>query len=207
MKLSSKYRFAVFVMMLSASIYASALGGGQSAQTDRTVYDRIKAVSGSLKSLTCDFTETRNMAVLASPAVKKGKLSYLAPDCMRWEYDVDNYSVCNSSGGYMIKGGRQSGAGSRAFSMVGKLITSFISGKPADPKQFSMSSRMEKGDFVVILTPRSDRLKVAFDHITMRFDAKSGLIKSYETYRGDDSTILTFSNIKTNIELDRQLFN
>lgn len=203
-----KYGLSVLTaVFLFAGVSALAQNKVVVSSSEQAAYERVMAVSKSLKSLTCDFTETKNMAVLAAPVVKKGRLSFAAPDCMRWEYDLNNYGVCNSSGAYMIKNGKINNGASRAFAMIGKITTSFISGKPVDTKQFSMSSRMEKGDFVVILKPLSDRLKAVLDYITMRFDPKSGLIKSYETHRGEDYTRLIFNNIKINIDIDRQLFN
>ncbi len=205
----SLLRVAALCLMIAGA--SARLGCGAAYAQDNTpekkVYEKIVSASNAIKSMTCDFTETKSLAAISSKVVKKGKMYFIAPERLRWEYDTENFGVCNASGAYMIKDGKLNGGASRAFAVVGKITTSFIAGRPADANMFSMSFRMEGKEFLVILQPKQERLKMVFDNIIMRFDPATGMIRSYETHRGGDCTKLVFNNIKLNADLDPQLFN
>lgn len=196
---------AILLLLLLVSA-ASAPAQDAADEKAAAAYGKIISVSRSMESLTCDFTETKHIAVLSSDVVSKGTLYYRS-GCMRWEYDTENYGVYNNGRAYYVKEGKQSAGVSRAFAVIGKIAVSVIGGGELDRKRFSICPRTEGGELIVVLTPLQERIKAAFDSITIRFDTASGLIKSYETIRSGDSTKLVFSNIRINADLDPQLFD
>lgn len=208
--LNNKITFGALIMaaLFFCCSSETAFCGGQEADPDKPMYDKVMSVAKSVRTLECSFTETKTIAVLSSSLVSRGKLYYKRPDYLRWEYTSPSsyYGICNPQVGYLIRDGKKDMGGSRAFVQIGKNITKIMSGEPVDRKQFTLNYRKEKGDFIVVLMPKTQRLKAAIDYIMMHFDMNTGYIKSYETHHRNDSDKIVFSNRKTNEQIDDSMF-
>ena len=200
MKTLRSYLFLAAILLFGAPSFA------QTAQ-EKAAFDKIVSATRSIKSMTSDFTETKHLKMLTEDVVTTGKLWYKSPSYMRWEYDSRNYGVLNPKGSYMVKDGQRNGALSRGFGQTGKMVTSLMSGLSQDLKDYSVTYSKSGNLLTVTAVPVSPRMKSMVESVIMVFDIPSSTIKSFEIRSSSGYTLITFSNLKKDSELDMQLFN
>ena len=72
----------IILALFSLSVYAAPL----TTQQKQQVITRLNAATGKLKSMTCDFTQTKHLSMLNDRMVSKGKMYFSQPTKLRWEY-------------------------------------------------------------------------------------------------------------------------
>lgn len=179
------------------------------AQTpqEKEAFARIVSSTTGMKTMTADFVETKHLQMLEEDAVQSGRLWYKAPSSMRWEYGKDFYGVLSQRGAYMVRGGKRDGALTRGFSQTGKMVTGLISNLSDNLKEYKVTYVKEGKDLKVTAVPTSPRMKGMVDSVVMKFDTATCLIKSFEIRNSAGYTLITFSNVKKDVEIDSQLFN
>lgn len=195
-------RFFILALLIVACGWAFA----QTPQ-EKEAFARIVSSTTGMKTMTADFVETKHLQMLEEDAVQSGRLWYKAPSSMRWEYGKDFYGVLSQRGAYMVRGGKRDGALTRGFSQTGKMVTGLISNLSDNLKEYKVTYVKEGKDLKVTAVPTSPRMKGMVDSVVMKFDTATCLIKSFEIRNSAGYTLITFSNVKKDVEIDSQLFN
>ena len=195
-------RFFILALLTVACGWAFA----QTPQ-EKEAFARIVSSTTGMKTMTADFVETKHLQMLEEDAVQSGRLWYKAPSSMRWEYGKDFYGVLSQRGAYMVRGGKRDGALTRGFSQTGKMVTGLISNLSDNLKEYKVTYVKEGKDLKVTAVPTSSRMKGMVDSVVMKFDTATCLIKSFEIRNSAGYTLITFSNVKKDVEIDSQLFN
>lgn len=195
-------RFFILALLTIACGWAFA----QTPQ-EKEAFARIVSSTTGMKTMTADFVETKHLQMLEEDAVQSGRLWYKAPSSMRWEYGKDFYGVLSQRGAYMVRGGKRDGALTRGFSQTGKMVTGLISNLSDNLKEYKVTYVKEGKDLKVTAVPTSPRMKGMVDSVVMKFDTATCLIKSFEIRNSAGYTLITFSNVKKDVEIDSQLFN
>lgn len=195
-------RFFILALLTVACGWAFA----QTPQ-EKEAFARIVSSTTGMKTMTADFVETKHFQMLEEDAVQSGRLWYKAPSSMRWEYGKDFYGVLSQRGAYMVRGGKRDGALTRGFSQTGKMVTGLISNLSDNLKEYKVTYVKEGKDLKVTAVPTSPRMKGMVDSVVMKFDTATCLIKSFEIRNSAGYTLITFSNVKKDVEIDSQLFN
>ena len=191
-------RFFILALLTVACGWAFA----QTPQ-EKEAFARIVSSTTGMKTMTADFVETKHLQMLEEDAVQSGRLWYKAPSSMRWEYGKDFYGVLSQRGAYMVRGGKRDGALTRGFSQTGKMVTGLISNLSDNLKEYKVTYVKEGKDLKVTAVPTSPRMK----GMVVKFDTATCLIKSFEIRNSAGYTLITFSNVKKDVEIDSQLFN
>lgn len=195
-------RFFILALLTVACGWAFA----QTPQ-EKEAFARIVSSTTGMKTMTADFVETKHLQMLEEDAVQSGRLWYKAPSSMRWEYGKDFYGVLSQRGAYMVRGGKRDGALTRGFSQTGKMVTGLISNLSDNLKEYKVTYVKEGKDLKVTAVPTSPRMKGMVDSVVMKFDTATCLIKSFKIRNSAGYTLITFSNVKKDVEIDSQLFN
>lgn len=195
-------RFFILALLTVACGWAFA----QTPQ-EKEAFARIVSSTTGMKTMTADFVETKHLQMLEEDAVQSGRLWYKAPSSMRWEYGKDFFGVLSQRGAYMVRGGKRDGALTRGFSQTGKMVTGLISNLSDNLKEYKVTYVKEGKDLKVTAVPTSPRMKGMVDSVVMKFDTATCLIKSFEIRNSAGYTLITFSNVKKDVEIDSQLFN
>ena len=170
----------------------------------------------SVASLTASFTERKNLSLLAKPLVSNGTFLYSRPSRIKWEYTEPEPRV------FLITEDRfiayypnqkraeevplSKLAGRRVFRVFGIGQTAEDLGKFFDISQDNPGD--EKGAYLLILTPKRQRVKDRLQRVRFWVDAKTFLPRKLEYVESDgDSTLLSFNNIRLNPEIAEARFN
>lgn len=184
-------------------------GEGVKASPDvPPVVAHILETSKQIRTLACDFTEKKKIAILADTSISHGRMYYRKSRSMRWEYTEPThfYGVTNAEGSQMFKEGKADKVGSKVFAQISKLIISLINGQPIDEKLFAVAYEKTADAHQINLIPQVRKIKMSMDAMVLSFDPATYLIRAIEIRRADDVTRIEFSRMQLNIPLDDNLF-
>lgn len=163
--------------------------------------------------MTSDFTQKKHMKILSRPLVSEGKLFYISPKTLRWEYSspVKSILIMNESSvhRYIVKDtGYETdrSVNLQAMRIVLDEITGWLNGRFEDNPGFTAELEKKKPGRI-ILTPREQSLSKTISRIVIEPSKEPGVIEKITIYESSDScTVIEFKNVKLNSDPDRSLF-
>ncbi len=182
-------------------------------------------------SLTFDFTQTKSSEMLEKDIVSQGKMAYIAPDKLRWEYTTPYKSLFIMNGDKVLTrnsaGEKQSKAKAGSlYARISKLMTGLVSagahsacsseGAAAENLKTAPSIKAEGFDCTaeecgdglhLKLIPFEQSAKRLFREVRVLLDKKTGVATKIEIEeKNGDRTTIVCRNIKLNPEIDAALF-
>jgi len=162
-------------------------------------------------SVQADFTQEKQLPILARPIFSRGRFVFQAPDSLRWEYFSPVRTVLLMSDGHIrkfVKHGEkfeeEQGMGVDSMQIVLQEITGWLDGEITDTPTFRVQ---EKNDDLVILTPKHEALAKIISSIELKLLGHSGLMESVTLNEGEKSlTRMVFSNGKLNEKIPAIIF-
>ncbi len=175
--------------------------------------DVTEAVQPSVRveSVQADFTQEKQLPILARPIFSRGRFVFQAPDSLRWEYFSPIRTVLLMHDGHIRKFVRhgekiveEQGMGVDSMQIVLQEITGWLDGEITDTPTFKVR---EKKDDLIILTPRQAALAKIISSIELKLIGKTGLMESVTLNEGKNSlTRMVFSNGKLNEKISTVIF-
>ena len=158
-------RICLVLVMLAA-----VAGGGASAQ--ESLADSLKNACAAMERIECGFTQTRRVPMLDEAIVSHGRMSYVKPDRLKWEYTDPVVFVMEMNGTDLkVTGGKNGGA---MFRDLAGLLMGAVSGKLISEGRLFETQVSRDGRFIVArLVPRKQELKNMWTCMTMFFDPKT----------------------------------
>ncbi|MBN2080218.1 MAG: outer membrane lipoprotein carrier protein LolA [Spirochaetes bacterium] len=174
-------------------------------------WEKIRSTAGEITSVRANFTQRKQMAILARPLVSRGTFYFQAPTSLRWEYESPVRSVLlmhnRSVRRYVERGGRMmsdSTARLQSMRVVLQEITMWMKGSFDANPDFTPTLRPGR---VIVLTPKERSMAEFIQRIELRLSATPGVIRSVMIYESDrSSTLLEFSGVRLNEKLPDSLF-
>ena len=174
-----------------------------------TVVERIAARCADMRSMRCDFRQTRTVPLMESPQVSEGKMLYRQPSSLKWIYseplsysftiENDNISIDSPDGHTAI--GSDAG---RMFKGLSDIVLGCMSGKNlTDRRLFQTDVTVQDGEWVARLIPQRREMKRVFTSIVMVFDPSTALLKRMTMYdQNGGSTLVEISNVSVNADYE-----
>ncbi|MDR2499384.1 MAG: outer membrane lipoprotein carrier protein LolA [Tannerellaceae bacterium] len=185
-----------------------------SPQQQKQMLQKITEASSRMKSLACDFEQTKELSILNEKMSSKGRMFYRNDQCVRWEYSTPYaYTfVFNNNRILMTQAdGKQSVTDVKSnnlFQEIVKIMISSIDGSGlTDSKSFTSKFFIAGDDPMVTLTPVRKDVRRMFATIKLFFTAKDYSVDSVvmEESNGDNTTI-KLTNKRYNETINPSLF-
>ena len=184
------------------------------SQTERQVKAVVDQASAQLKTMQCDFVQTKHLKLLNDRMVSKGKMYYQQHDKLRWEYvSPYQYTFIMSGQQVLLKNnGRKDVIDvnqSKAFKSIAQIMLNSVVGKclTAD-KDFRSSIDISGSEYIATLQPLKKELKSMFEKIVLHFDKQRLLVTKVELLeKKGDRTIIELRNIVTNASIPSNTFS
>ncbi len=165
----------------------------------------------SIQSVETDFSQTRELRILARPLRSSGRLVFQSPDSLRWEYLHPVHSVLLLHNGvvkkYVDHNGtlvQEPGNGLDAMQVVLSEISNWLDGRFTDNKAFTLS---RGADGLIILTPKKKGMRDFIQSIELKPGNKPGILESVTLREGPgSSTRFSFSNARLNQPVAAETF-
>lgn len=184
------------------------------AQVDASsVIAEIQASGEALKSFECDFLQKATNPMMKQPMISKGRMFYLAPSCVRWEYaePAGTAMVLNGSKAMMSTGGKTQVVdlnSQKGFSQMIGLMTGIVHGSMLGDGNFDCDVDVSDKSYTVTLSPRARALKKALSRIVIVYDRAGACVSEIELHGkgGESVTVVELLNMKKDIALSAEIF-
>ncbi len=193
---------------------SATMGMAQQKVDQAQVIRQINSVASAMKSMQCDFVQTKQIKLLNDKMVSKGKMYYQQTNKLRWEY-TSPYAytfVLNGSKVLINKGNRSDVINvgqSKLFGEIARIMMNSVVGKClTDTKDFKASITGTATEYVATLYPQQKQMKQMFQKVVLHFGRKQATVSKVELVeKKGDTTVIELKNVKTNAAVNASVFN
>jgi outer membrane lipoprotein-sorting protein len=203
----------MFAMFLTLSFFASAQYREATPVEKDEIVNGITLSAAKMKTMKCDFVQTKELSFMNDNAVSEGKMFYKQPDRIRWEYikpykyafSMDGKNVNMSSGGQSDKIPIKS---SKMFGEISNIMIGGVSGAGLiNSKDFTAKFMTGANDCEIILTPLKKEVRNMFTSIQLFVNKSDNRIRSViMTEKSGDKTTIDLKNISVNTPINDEIF-
>lgn len=177
------------------------------------VKQQINAVASKMKTMQCDFVQTKYLKMLNDKMVSRGKMYYQQSNKLRWEYTYPyTYTfVLNGSRVLISKGKRNDVINvnqSKFFKEIARIMMNSVVGKClTDSKDFKVSLTGASAEYVATLYPQQKQMKQMFQKIILHFNKQNSTVSKVELIeKKGDRTIIELKSVKSNAPINAKVF-
>ena len=192
---------------------ANAVAAPLSASQQKEVIAKINKATSGLKSMSCNFTQTKHLSMLSDKMVSEGKMNYKQPNKLRWEYTSPYQYLFIFSGTKVYVGNKSrkdviDTNSNKLFKEVARIMMSTVTGTAlSNAADFSVTVEDGKTLWNVTLIPKKKEMKKMFTRIVLSFTKSDLIISEINLHeKNNDRTNIRLRNIKTNIAINENLF-
>ena len=205
----------LFLFIISIYVVCTAKAQ-KDADTQIAIIREIGQVSAKIKSMECDFVQTKYISMLNEKMVSKGKMHFQQPNKLRWEYltpytytfiiNADKVKIENNNRVDIIDTNQN-----KVFKEISRIMmTSILGTCLSDDKLFKvsmMSATTPNHEYVATLIPKRKELKQTWDRLVLHFDIEKKLVSEVEMYeKNGDRTVIEIQHGITNGVIPPDLF-
>ena len=185
---------SVFCCLLSVVYCPLSFSMMAQQLSEQEIIQKMSAAAEAIKTVRCDFTQTRYTKMLKEPQVSKGKMSCELPDKLRWEYTSPKASVIVMDG--------TNNPNQRSWRGAATLIMNSVAGKClTDGKSFQVSAKEMPTEYVATLIPLKKDMTRMYSKLVLHFNIRLSTVTEVELHeRSGDRTIIELHDIHINEE-------
>ena len=185
-------RYILYIICCLLSVTLSAQG-----LSEQEIIQKMAAAAGEIRTVQCDFTQTRHTKLLKKEQVSEGRMSCQLPDKLRWEYLKPRAKtiLLDNSKSLPSRGGMEDS--------MARMIMNSVTGKSmTDSTTFLVTAEEKPTEYVAILVPQRKEMKRVFAKLVLHFDIKQSTVTMVELHeKNGDRTVIELHNIHINEEL------
>lgn len=200
-----KFLFTLFISMLPIV---------SMAQSEADIIKQIDRANAEMKSLECDFVQTKHLKLLNDKMVSYGKMYYQQPSQLRWEYSKPyTYVFILNSNQVLLKNAQREDVvdvnNNKMFKeivrlMMGSVVGSFLS----DDKSFDVKITTSGNEWVATLLPLKRDMKQMWTKLVLHFDSAQKRVSQVEMFEpSGDYTTIELKNIRQNAAINPAVFS
>lgn len=174
---------------------------------------KISQVAATMKTMQCDFVQTKHLKMLNDKMVSKGCMFYRQSNCLRWEYTSPySYTFILNNDKVLLKNKKRNDVidvnQNKVFREIARIMVNSVVGNCLqDDKSFKSSIAVVGGEWVATLQPLRKDMKQMFQSIVLHFSQQQAVVTQVElTEKNGDKTIIELKNIKINGPIDANMF-
>lgn len=180
---------------------------------EAAVRQQINTAAARLRSMQCDFVQTKHMRMLNDKMVSRGHMYYVQPNKLRWEYTSPyTYTFVLNDAQVMMNRGKTNQVvnvnQSKVFKEITRIMMNSVVGKClSDKNDFKTSIAATSNEWVATLIPLKKNMKQMFSTIKIHFNKKSSMVSVVElAEKNGDRTIIQLTNVRQNQNINANLF-
>lgn len=198
-------RWVGVLLIVAGCLLIAAPAQAQGAKAAR---QHIVDAAKGMKTMTCDFVQTKQTKLLTSAAVSKGRLSYRQPDWLCWEYLSPTAHTFKIDGRKVITSDSRRTREvdirrNRMYREMARLMTNIMSGQSlVSDEDFQVTlapADAKKSEWVATLVPRRKEVRRMFSTIVLRVTPDRWLVRQVELIEAKgDKTVIELSHVVVN---------
>ncbi|HRO41492.1 MAG TPA: outer membrane lipoprotein carrier protein LolA [Flavipsychrobacter sp.] len=204
--------FYFFIFLLLAANAGAQPKGFQLVKNVQSFETALSKSNAAVKTISSDFVQTKNLALLSEKIKSKGKFFFKKEDRVRIEYTSPySYLLVMNGGQIMVKDEQKTSKintrNSKTMQAVNRIMIDCMRGTVLDNPDFKATVYENGSLYLLSLAPATDAMKKMFRSIDVYLSKKNfDVDKLTMTEQGGDYTDMDFSNAQHNIALNDALF-
>lgn len=183
------------------------------AEQQKQIVEKIDKASSAMKTMQCDFTQTKRMKMLSKDMQSKGVMYFKRPDKLRWQYTLPyDYTFIMNGDKVQIKSMKSTKnidvQQNKMFRQITNIILSSITGGTLRTSaDFTVELWQQDKSYFVKLYPKKKELKQLYQYLEIWFDpalTKVSTVKMME--KTGDMTIVNLLNTKYGVTINEKMF-
>ena len=183
------------------------------AEQQKQIVEKIDKASSAMKTMQCDFTQTKRMKMLCKDMQSKGVMYFKRPDKLRWQYTSPyDYTFIMNGDKVQIKSMKSTKnidvQQNKMFRQITNIILSSITGGTLRTSaDFTVELWQQDKSYFVKLYPKKKELKQLYQYLEIWFDpalTKVSTVKMME--KTGDMTIVNLLNTKYGVTINEKMF-
>lgn len=181
---------------------------------DAAVIRQINTAASKLRTMQCDFVQTKYMRMLNDKIMSRGHMYYAQPNRLRWEYTSPyTYIFVLNNSQVLMRKGRNSQVvdvnQSRVFKEITRIMMNSVVGKClSDRKDFKTSIAATQTEWIATLVPQKKNLRQMFKTIRIHFNKRRLMVSVVELYENNgDRMVIELKNVRANQNINASLFS
>jgi outer membrane lipoprotein carrier protein len=183
------------------------------AQNEAQIKQQINQTAAALKTMQCDFVQTKQLKLLNDRLVSKGKMCYQKSDKLRWEYtSPTSYVFILNGDKVLLKNNNRNDVidvkQNKLFREIARIMMSSVVGNClSDEKNFKTSIASTPTEWVATMLPLKKDMKQMFQKIILHFNKQKSMVSSVELIeKNGDQTLIELKNIRQNESISASVF-
>lgn len=211
MKLLKQLLIAIFVLSCLAGA-AQRIDGYTPMENVLDFKQSIQAKIGSIETIQADFQQEKNLAIFSKTIESEGKMTFKAPDKLKWGY-TQPYDYVITIHGQTITIDDAGNvktfdlSASEKFSGINRLILNSITGKILDDQSFETAYYENESTYLVVLSPKDGDIKRYMNAIQMYISKADKQVSGIKLIESEsDFTRISFSDQVLNEPVANEIF-
>lgn len=201
-------RLLFLILILSHIIPLSA-----QQLTEEQIKQKVNQTASAMKTMQCDFVQTKHLKMLNNDFVSHGKMYYQQSNKLRWEYTSPySYTFILNNDQVLLKNKQRNDLidvkQNKLFREIVRIMMSSVVGNClADDKNYKVSIATIGNKWVATLLPQRKDMKQMFQKLVLHFNAKKSVVNTVELYdKNGEKTIIELKNIRINETIHPHMF-
>ena len=199
----------LILLFVLVSVHLSLMAQQNEAQ----IRQAITQAASTMKTMQCDFTQTKHLKMLNDKMTSKGRMYYQQTNRLRWEYTSPySYTFILNDDKVLLKNKQRNDVidvnKNKLFREIARIMMNSVVGASlTDDKSFKSTIATNGNEWIASLLPQRKDLKQLFQKIILHFSKKNAMVKQVELIeRNGDKTVIELNNIRTNEKISADMF-
>ena len=182
-------------------------------QSEAQIRQAITQAASAMKTMQCDFTQTKHLKMLNDKMTSKGRMYYQQTNRLRWEYTSPySYTFILNDDKVLLKNKQRNDVidvnKNKLFREIARIMMNSVVGTSlTDDKSFKSTITTNNSEWIASLLPQRKDLKQLFQKIILHFSKKNAMVKQVELIeKNGDKTVIELNNIRTNEKTSADMF-
>ena len=201
-----RYLLLLLVCLSVVSLSAQTLNEAQIRQ-------RVNQAAAAMKTMQCDFVQTKHLKMLNDVMVAQGKMYYQQRSKLRWEYtNPYAYTFVLNGDKVLLKNRQRNDVidvnQNKMFREIASIMMSSVVGNClSDDKTFKTTITTANGEWIATLVPKRKDMRQMFQKIVLHFNQQRAVVSCVEMVeKNGDKTVINLKNIRTNETINAAVF-
>lgn len=181
-----------------------------SVEQQKQILEKIDVAAQAMKTMQCDFTQTKHMKLLSKDMESKGKMYFKQPDKLRWQYTSPyDYTFIMNGDKVSLNTKQIDVQKNKMFRQITSIILGSITGGGLKSSaDFNVELYKTDNTYFAKLYPKKKEVKQVYQMIEIYFNAALTMVSSVKMVeKTGDTTTVTLRNTKNNTAVDESLFS
>ena len=182
-------------------------------QSEAQIRQAITQAASAMKTMQCDFTQTKHLKMLNDKMTSKGRMYYQQTNRLRWEYTSPySYTFILNDDKVLLKNAQRNDVidvnKNKLFREIARIMMNSVVGTSlTDDKSFKSTIATNGSEWTAFLLPQRKDLKQLFQKIILHFNRTNAMVKQVELIeRNGNKTVIELNNIRTNEKISADMF-